>query len=173
MKIIQLSKNQGGDILSTCNYELVFIKQQYFEDYPELKEILKSHKEDESNRIYLFLNIQYKNNSIFIPLRSEINLTRPIGIIGFPIPAGKRPNAGFDYRKILIINDPSYIEFPEHDKVPISQEKLIIQSITTIQSQAIDYIKGYEKSFFKNRTSIDKKYKFSSLCNYHKELGLE
>ncbi|MSU02147.1 hypothetical protein [Tissierella pigra] len=158
--------------MSISNYKLVFIKNEYFEDYPELKEILKSHKKDESNRIYFFLNIQYKNNNIFIPLRSEIDLTRSIGTIGFPIPGEKRPNAGLDYRKILIINDISYIEFPPHNIIPRSQEKLIIQSINTIQSQVIDYIKGYEKSFLKNRTTKDKKYKFSSLCNYHKELEL-
>lgn len=156
-----------------CNYNLVFIKNDYFQNHHELKEILKSEKMDESNRTYLFLSIKYKSNNIFVPLRREIDPIQPFGIIGYPIPSDKRPNAGLDYRKLLIINDLEYIEFPSYEKVPTSQQKLIDQNISTIQAQVMDYIKGYEKSFFKNRTTRDKKYKFSTLCNYHKELGLE
>lgn len=155
------------------NYSLVFIKNDYFLDCPNLREILKSDKMDETNRVHLFLSIPYKGNNIFIPLRSEIDPIPKFGLIGFAVPSEKRPTAGLDYRKILIINDLNYIEFPDHEKIPISQRKLIIQSISTIEAQAIDYIKGYEKSFHKNRTLRDGKYKYSTLCNFHKELGLE
>lgn len=155
------------------HYSLVFIKNDYFLDHPDLKEILKSDKMDESNRVHLFLNIRYKENNIFIPLRSNIDPMPKFGLIGFAVPSKARPNAGLDYRKILIINDLDYIEFPDYMKIPVSQQKLINQGISTIEAQSIDYIKGYEKSFKKGRTLKDNKYKYSSLCNFHKELGLE
>lgn len=155
-----------------CNYKLVFVKSEYFEEHI-LEEALKSEKEDEFNRPYVFLNVKYKNNNIFVPIRSNILPIQSFGIIGYSIPSDERQDAGLDYRKLLIINDLEYIEFPSYKKIPNSQQKIIDKDISTIQAQVIDYIKGYEKSFNKNRTKRDKKYIFSTLRNYHKELGLE
>ena len=154
------------------NYKLVFVKSEYFQNHV-LEEALKSEKKDEFNRPYAFLSIKYKNNNIFVPIRSKILAVQPFGIIGYSIPSDERRDAGLDYRKLLIINDLEYIEFPSYEKIPNSQKKIIDKDISTIQAQVVDYIKGYEKSFNKNRTKKDGKYKFSTLCNYHKELGLE
>lgn len=154
-------------------FQLVFIKKSYFSNHPNLKEILKSEKRDESNRIYLYPTVLYKNNNIFIPLRKEMEPITRFGIIGFSVPSNKRPTAGLDYRKILIINNLDYIEFPPYARIPNIQEKLIRKNLNTIQAQVVGYIKGYERSFNKNRTLRDKKFRFSSLCNFHRELGLE
>lgn len=151
---------------------IVYVKKEFFIDHT-LKEILYfDDKNDESNRAYLCLAIKYKNNNIFVPLRSEIIPYPNFGIIGFSVPSKKRPKAGLDYRKLLIINDLNYIEIPSIIKIPNAQQNLINKDISTITAQVIDYIKGYEVSFSKGRTQRDKKYRFSSLCNYHNELNL-
>jgi hypothetical protein len=157
--------------MSNTNCNIVFIKKQYFIDNNSFIEMLDTYdKEKQLRRKYMFRNIQYNENNIFIPLRSEINLN--YGNIGYPIPSENKPNAGLDFRKMLIINDLEYIEFPKHNKIPNSQEKIIINNYKTIENNVINYIKKYVKSAIKNREKIDSLFKFSTLHNYHKELEI-
>lgn len=152
---------------------LVYIKEEYFKSY-KLEEVLNFDSDkDYSKRVYLCLAVKYKSNNIFIPLRRKINPNAHFGKIGFGVPSRKRPKAGLDYRKLLIINNLKYIEIPNYPKIPVAQQKIIQKNIQTITAEVISYIKGYEKSFKKNRTKIDKKYRFSSLCNFHNELSLK
>lgn len=153
--------------------QFAFIRESFFLEHPEFKEILKfDDKNDETARSYLCLVCVYKNNSLFIPLRS--NIKDPIeafGQIGFLAPSDSRPKAGLDYRKLLIINDDSYLEYSEN-KIPRSQSTHIEQNYEKICKEVISYIEGYISTYNKGRVSSNKKFKFSSLCNFHKEIGI-
>lgn len=154
-------------------YKIVFLTQDYFRDnvnYEEMLDHLNTTKQ--SKRQYLFVEIKYKDNNILIPLRSHLPKNKHIGDIGYPIPSSEKPNAGLDFRKIIIVNDENYIENPKFPKIPKSQQHIIQQNYLTIENKAIQYIKGYIKSSLKNRHRRDKKYRFSTLHNFHQELGI-
>ncbi|TCK98773.1 hypothetical protein EDC19_1208 [Natranaerovirga hydrolytica] len=154
-------------------YNVVFVKEGYFRNNKNFIEMLDHNKpQKQSRRHYVFLQVQYKNNNILIPLRSKLRTNKGVGVIGFPVPSEKLPDAGLDYRKMLIINDTSYIEKPKHTRIPKSQQKILQNNYHKIKEEVTAYIKGYIKSALKNREKKDKKYIFSSLHNYHQELGI-
>lgn len=88
------------------------------------------------------------------------------------IQSNKKPNAGLDFRKILIVNDLSYIEYQLDPKIPASQQSMINNNYDKIEAMVIHYIKGYIKSALKNREFRDKLYIFSTLHNFQKGLGI-
>lgn len=56
------------------------------------------------------------------------------------------PNAGLDYRKILIVNDSNNLEIPEYCKIPASQARIIDANYSAIKNGVIAYVKDYIKS---------------------------
>ena len=73
---------------------------------------------------------------------------------------------------MLIINDNRYIIPVTELNIPSSQKKIINKNYKKIINQSKQYVKGYIKSVKKNRHLLDKKFKFSTLHNFHKELCL-
>lgn len=127
----------------------------------------------QSQRNYVFLKVEYNNNKLFIPLRTELgDPVRKFGVIGFSVPSQSKPNAGLDYRYILIINNENYIETPAQIKIPISQQKIIADNFQKITNDVISYVKGYVSAAIKELAEIKPKYKESSLLNFNEELGV-
>lgn len=155
------------------NYEIVHINEYYFKNCTkEFIEILDiSNIEKQTKRLYLCLKVIIDDNTVLIPLRT--NLPKNFGLIGYHTPSKSKPNAGFDYRKILIINDDKYLNKIIQLNIPLSQRNAINENYDIIVKQAKQYINGYIKSFNKNRHLIDSKFKFSTLHNFHRELGLK
>jgi len=50
--------------------------------------------------------------------------------------------------------------------------KKLSNEINTIEGLFINYVEGYKKSALKRREMIDSLYKFSTLHNFHYELGV-
>ena len=149
--------------------EIVFILEQYFIDNSNFIELLDTNNiQKQSSRFHIFVSTSYKENQFFIPLRSNIKH----GSMGFSAPSSTRPNAGLDYRKALIVNDDKYIHRPNVVKIPSSQRNHIQANIVAINNGFSNYVNGYIKSANKKREHIDSKYKFSTLHNFHKELGI-
>ncbi|AYD39368.1 hypothetical protein D4Z93_01940 [Clostridium fermenticellae] len=100
---------------------------------------------------------------------------RKFGIIDYPVPSNTRPNAGLDYRKILIVNDSKYIVnvgIEDSDGVSKSQQRIIRNNYLIICKQIIAYVKRYVYSAIKEREKIEAKYRFSTLHNFHSELKI-
>ena len=149
------------------DFDIVYIKTDFFENNPNLQEILdKNDPVKQQQRAYLFLTFTYNNNNFFIPFRSNIKNC------SFPLPTTNRPNAGLDYRKMLIINNLNYIVPTKHPNIPNSQLHKINNNKHLIKQQVINYINGYIKAFKKNRHTLDSRFIYSTLHNYHKELCL-
>jgi len=159
--------------MSEVFFSCVFIKKKYFKDNRSFIEMLDPYnKSKQSRRNYIFLEFKYKDNILLIPLRTEIPDMRQIGQVGYRVPSEEKPNAGLDYRKMLIVNEDTYIEKPEYCKIPASQVKIISLNYNTIKNQVIAYVEGYIKSAKKGRHLRDKKYRYSTLHNFHNELGI-
>lgn len=155
------------------NFSCIFVKEEYFIKNNHFVEMLDSNDlEKQVRRKYIYLNFKYEENTLLVPLRSEMPNIRELGQVGYSVPSTKKPNAGLDYRKILIINDSDYLEVPQYCKVSPSQANIINVKYETIKKQVESYVKGYIKSAKKNRHKKDKKYNFSTLHNYHLELGI-
>lgn len=169
--LLSITKERVNKV-STAIYKFAYIKQSFFDDHPAFIEMLDPHDLlKQTQRKYIFLSITFEGNTIFIPLRSILPDLK-VGLISYPIPSSERPKAGLDYRKSLIINDFTYITFPEYSAIPNSQQRILDTHYTAIQAGVISYLKGYKKSASKNRHLLDAKYKYSTLHNFHTELDI-
>ncbi len=155
------------------NHNIVLISERYFEKYNskfiEMLDVANIKKQ--SNRMYLFLKIKIDENNILIPLRTNLPKLGN-AVVGYHVPSKSKPNAGFDYRKMLIVDD-EYIIPVENLNIPNSQQKIILEKYEVIETQVKTYIKNYKKAVEKNRQFKDRIFKFSTLHNFHKELNLE
>lgn len=148
-----------------------FIKEEYFKIHNDYVEMLDPEDNDkQSSRQYLFLAVKFDGNNILIPLRRVLPVTNLK--IGYPTPSKKRPYAGLDYRKMLIVEQ-KYLEIPTTQRLSNAQAKIIKNDYLTIEKSVIKYIKGYIKSCSKKRQYKDFEYKFSTLHNFHKELHIK
>lgn len=159
--------------MNGMKFKCVFIRQKYFNKNSHLVEMLDAgNVNKQSQRNYIFLGFEYNGNTLLVPLRSNIPDITKLGKVAYKVPSESRPNAGLDYRKILIVNDINDIEEPKYTKLAVSQQKIISNNFSIIKNEVINYIDGYIKSVNKNRHKRDKKYCFSTLHNFHNELGI-
>jgi len=150
---------------------IVLITHEYFSDKENFVEMLDfGDRLKQSTRCYFSVATTYNGNSLFVPLRSVIDLS--VGKMGYPLPSSSRPKAGLDFRKILIVNNVEHISILQHPNISSSQMTKLVGEVMRIESRAVDYVSGYVKSAKKRREKIDSKYRFSTLHNFHKELGI-
>lgn len=147
---------------------LCYIKEKYFIDNSFFVKILDPGNYDkQSKRSYLSLRVDVNSNSFYIPLRNNLkNDIKPFGRVGHLVPSKSRPNAGFDFRYALIVNDSSYIERPTTQRIPTSQFKRINNDIDDIEKEFNEYIKGFIKAMRKSRIQNEPLYRESSLINF-------
>lgn len=156
----------------TQNIECVYIKEEYFILHSQYVKILDAgHTQKQSKRSYLYMKIKYEGNNLFIPLSRNLGKAeRVFGKIGYSVPNASRPNAGLDYRYILVVNDEKYIERPDSLRIPVSQYRTICDNYDKIEKEALAYVNGYVRTAVKDRTDKEAKYRESSLLNFHDEL---
>lgn len=155
--------------------ECVFIKESYFKEHSKYVKILDPGNTDkQSKRSYLFIKVAYDGNKLYVPLRKKLgSAERKYGKIGYNLPTESMPEAGLDYRYILIVNEEKYIERPDNLRIPRSQYKKIEMDYPRIEREVIAYVKGYVKKAKKNRIEKEPKYRESSLRNFHCELKID
>lgn len=150
---------------------VIFIKQKFFLDNPNLIEMLdEGNPTKQAIRPYIFMRFFYRGNNFFIPLRTNMPDIIKYGRVGCSIPTVEKPNAGLDYRKMLIVNDLSYIVEPEQQVIPNSQKKQLENKSKQIKSEVIAYIDGFTKASKKGRLDKEPKYRFSTLKNFESQL---
>jgi len=150
------------------NLVLCYIKKEYFEEHKDYIKLLDTgHSNKQSKRAHMCILIEQDNNKYFIPLRNNLGKDiRVYGRIGHLVPSIKRPNAGLDYRYTLIINEEKYIEYPNEQRIPDSQIKIIDREMANIINEFNVYIKGFKKCVRKKRELKEPLYKESSLLNF-------
>ena len=157
--------------MTTVSY--CYILESFYEDYPNLIQILDIGDSSKHNiRTHICLQINYNDNNVLIPLRKSLgDPIRKFGKIGFSVPSNSKPNAGLDYRYIMIINDPKYIRF-DSPRIPIPQQRIIENNYDTIEKEALEYITSYIRVAQKCRIQKTARFRASSLVNFHNLLGL-
>ena len=150
-----------------------YITEQYYIDNPNLIKVLDIGDSSRHNiRTHLCLSIRYLNNLILVPLRKNLGeADRKFGKIGFAVPSQSKPNAGLDYRYIMIINDMQYIRY-DSPRISNSQIRIIDTNYNTIEKEAIKYIKSYIRVANKGRVDKTARFRESSLINFHNELHI-
>lgn len=153
--------------------DYVYIRAQYFEERETYKKMLDPENvKKQSQRLYL--KVYYGENMLLIPFRSRLGAeVRPYGKIGFALPTSSRPEAGLDYRNMLIVNEEKYIEPAKKRKAPAAQRRAIDAHRESIKREAISYVNGYVRMARKERVEKEAKYRESSLCNFHAELKIQ
>lgn len=76
------------DAVSNESSTIIYVKldKQYFTDNSHFMEMLDpNNSEKQKKRMYLFLSVVYKNNTLLVPLRTENEPEREFGIIGYPV----------------------------------------------------------------------------------------
>lgn len=158
----------------SMGFTLCYIKRSYFEAHRDFIKVLDiGNAGKQSKRTHLCIEIELNQNAFYIPLRNNLGAEiRKFGRIGHSVPSEKRINAGLDFRYVLIVNDPTYIELQTEKKIPSSQYRRIQKDYHLIQSEFEVYLRGYKKAAKKGRIEKEPLYRESSLINFHKELGL-
>ena len=152
---------------SNKRYKLNYLTAEFYNqynsaDYPEI--------ENKSNRPYLVLLIQIENNTFAVPFRTNVkhnncykfeNSSRPTESI-----------TGLDYSKAVIVNESKYIgaaarindmEYTELD----ANYHIIIKQFSTFVKNYIKFANGKLNEY------QAKKYQYTTLKYFHKELGIE
>ena len=160
-----------GDKMGTARY--CYIVNQFYLDYPHLKNILDEFDESKHNvRTHLCLNLKYNNCNVLVPLRKKLGEpVRAFGRIGFSVPSQSKPNAGLDYRYTMIINNPKYFRY-DTPRITNIQQLIINENYNIIQKQVIEYIDSYVKVANKDRVDKTARFRVSSLINFNSELNV-
>ena len=152
-------------------FETTYIKEQYFKNNSHFVKMLDHFDIDKQiRRCYLFLKVQYENNNLLVPLKTHVTPIKKYGIIGYSVPAADKPEAGLDYRYILIINDENYLEKPQFCRIPTSQQNILNKEYDKIKNEVVAYVNGYVTAAVKGRVQREPKFRESSLQNFHAEL---
>ena len=151
-------------------YDIVIIKEEYFVQNQHFVEMLDPKNiENKKRRMYL-LSIKINEKNCLIPFRSNISNAPHRAV--FPLPTQSRPSAGLDFRKMLIVSDYNQIERVGKHILPKKQKKILDENIKRIETYITSYIKGYKRATKNHLQYTISEYKFSTLHNFHQELGI-
>ncbi|MGB0732195.1 MAG: type III toxin-antitoxin system TenpIN family toxin [Pontibacterium sp.] len=113
--------------------------------------------------------ISVNNLTFGIPLRSNIRHTASHPTQG----THGSPHKGLDYSKALLISKPEFIS-DEIFRIPNAERTRLKNKAFFITRKFEQYVKKYIKAVNTNNTNIinSEAYRFTTLRNYHQELGL-
>lgn len=154
------------------NFDIKHLTKTFFNTYPnrECPELLKKGLRSYDVVVYTLKILQ--NYYICIPFRSEMKHKN-----GYRFKFSKRShnhNSGLDYSKLIIISDKNYIgdksiiDKDEYIEFMKNEEKIHKQ----IEKYIVDYINHHNGINVLHKREYDRKYKYSTLKYFHKELGL-
>lgn len=147
--------------------QVVQLTDAFESNNPNLKEAAHDKK-----RGYGIVTITYNGLVFGIPLRSNIKHKNGV-ILDKKVTNGKETKRGLDYSKAVLIRDQA-LEIGNIFTVPKEQKRVLISRENMIISQFEKYVTGYVKAvrFGIGNTLSSPSYRFTTLVNYHLELGL-
>lgn len=148
------------------DYQLNYLSSEFFEkynaiDYPEI--------ENKESRPYMVVLMKIENNTFAVPFRTNVSHNNC-----YKFKTSTRPSdsvTGIDYTKAVIVNDRKYIGSIAriNDKEYIELNNNYFFIIKQFKKYVDDYIKfiNGNKGYY-----AKKKFKYTTLKYFHKELGL-
>lgn len=151
------------------DYQIRLLSEKFFNDYPNKKYPEITLKERRAFNFFIF-ETKY-DYYIAVPFRSKISHKN-----AYLFKNSKRSRitkSGIDYSKMLIIKNPEYISGEGYiDKDEFNEFEKNIKEIAEKSLKYLDdYIKNYSNP--KDKKSFERKYKYTTLKYFHKELNLE
>lgn len=144
----------------------------FYAAYPKDKypEILRKYE-----RPYTCLLLEIYNNFVCIPFRSSIKHDE--AFIFQNSSRSKKSRSGLDYKKSVIIDNMSYVEFNGRAIVDSDEYTDTMRNLHIIVSEITRYIDTYIKHVNGKRQlhirDYNRKYQFSTLPYFHDLLGLK
>ena len=125
---------------------------------------------DGKTRGYGVVVINFKGLTFAIPLRSNINHKAAYLTVNN---ANKGIRKGLDFSKALLIRDSGHIS-NELYKIPAEEHKKLQGKEHFVIAKFEKYVEKYRDAIKKSDKHIlkDQEYRFTTLQNYHSELGL-
>ncbi|MBN8740403.1 MAG: hypothetical protein BGP24_22425 [Lysobacterales bacterium 69-70] len=139
---------------------------QFFEENSSLKEVLDREKGvwvGEKTRGYGIVLIDYKSLRFGLPLRTSIKHHYCFQT---------EDSKGLDYSKAVLLQKDGYIS-DQPFKIPQDEFLKIANSTHHIGQMFSKYVSNYVRGVLKADQNILRQYRFSTLQNYHKELGVD
>lgn len=155
-----------------CHFKICIIEPSFIDKHPSLKKEANSKE----NRIYLGIKIKINDNNYFIPFETKLfKHPRLVGVSQYPVPSNKRPNAGLNFEKCLVINDSKYIKkeiLITEAKMSNKQKSILKNNEKDITNKFNLYIKKYITACKKNREKREFIFKYSTLHEFKDELNI-
>jgi protein AbiQ len=126
----------------------------------------------DKSRPHGIVTISVNGLTFAIPLRSNMN--HPYGVVlDTVVKNKKRSKRGLDFTKALIITDEA-TELGSYHSVSKAQKEVLIRQKKMIINQFQKYVADYVNAVKNDiaNTVNSNAYQYSTLCNYHAELGL-
>ena len=158
--------------LPESDYQILKLTDVFYREYPNppYNEILKKN-----NRAYNCLLFQsHYNYFICIPYRSEISHKYAFHFTNTT--RSKEHKSGLDYSKIVIITKTDYID--SVDAIIDKDEfKETMVNLKQIKKEALDFVEDYVLHMkgikMLHEREFERRYGFSSLKYFHRELGIK
>ncbi len=158
--------------MAEYDYQILRLTSEFYNKYPNPPYCEILQKRNRSYNCLLFET--HYDYFVCIPFRSEI--THKYAYKFKHSKRSKKHKSGLDYSKMLIIKDASYIENKDSiiDKDEYNEVAI---NINKIQKDALEFLGDYiahcngEKLL--HSEEFERRYKYSPLKYFHKELGLE
>ncbi len=148
------------------------LSEQFYKDNYNLQEALDNINGSWINgktRGYGVVLIELNDLTFAIPLRTRVN-HKACFVTKKSAPFRK----GLDYSKALLISKPEYVT-NDSFIIPSDEHRLLIDKSYIITKEFSKYVEKYIKAV--NRKDIklldNVSYRYTTLINYHKELGIE
>ena len=157
----------GGPIYIGRKMELKKLENVFYVENTHLVEVLDKVNgvwDNHKSRGYGIVVIDLNGLRFGIPLRSVIKHSD-----SFFTTAAR--NKGLDYRKSVLLVKDEYISVNPF-KIPTDEHTRILEKKYSITQAFSKYVKHYVKGITNADANILKSYAYSTLQNYHKELGL-
>lgn len=126
----------------------------------------------DKSRPHGIVTISVNGLTFAIPLRT--NMSHPYGVVlDTVVKNNKTLKRGLDFTKALIITDEA-TDLGPYYSVPVSQKAVLIRQKKMIINQFQKYVGDYIHAVSNDITNTVNSgaYQYSTLCNYHAELGL-
>lgn len=154
------------------DYQILNLTQQFYRDYPNppYNEIIRKN----SGPYNCLLIQSHYGYFVCIPYRSHINHKYAYKFKNSI--RSKKVNSGLDYSKIVIVNHSEYISDSnaviDNDEYKETRDKIeyIKNDAQRYIDDYVDYLLG--KSIKYGNREFERKYKYSTLKYFHKELGI-
>ena len=158
--------------LPESDYQILKLTDVFYREYPNplYNEILKKN-----NRAYNCLLFQsHYDYFICIPYRSEISHKYAFHFTNTT--RSKEHKSGLDYSKIVIITKTDYID--SVDAIIDKDEfKETMVNLKQIKKEALDFVEDYVLHMkgikMLHEREFERRYRFSSLKYFHRELGIK